>query len=171
MESFCILYSVLTEIMSVEQSDGLFPARSFLEVCRWAQMKECNPARVGGWRGGGGSLPSTTAEACTFSELSLYFHATVLCDAEHQFLFLGPQFYHLHFISHTGSCTNNDWQCCCWAEFKSCPYTNAHVADLLRSSYLPVEDKWPQLTRFAQLHVYSSDHIQPICIIPFSRQN
>lgn len=50
-------------------------------------MKECNPAGVGGWRGG--TFPSATAEACTLSELSLYFHvvtpATDFCDAMRHF--------------------------------------------------------------------------------------
>lgn len=69
------------------QKVSFLSVRSFLEVWRWAQMKECNPAGVGGWRGG--TFPLATAEACTLSELSLYFHvaapATVLCDTRHQF--------------------------------------------------------------------------------------
>jgi len=66
-------------------------------------MKECNPA--GGWRLVGGKSPWP---ALSLNFPSIFMPLSFVKLSINFYSWAGPQFYHLHLISHTDSCINND---------------------------------------------------------------
>lgn len=119
MKSFCIFLFSFSGFFGLlqrlclwkSQTVSLFPVRSFLEVCRKAQMKECNPAGVGGWRGEV-SLRLQQRPALSLNFLSIFMPLSFVTLGI-DFYSCAHSFYHLHFVSHSGSCTNNDYRRCC----------------------------------------------------------